>query len=132
MSDFQSEMNRVVQGFVTQITELARRAAIDTLESALGKGRRTKVPALSIGRPRGKGAKRSSVELDKLSETFVEFVKANPGLRIEQINKQLHTSTKDLALPIRKLLSEGTLKAKGQKRSTTYFAGESGRKRKKS
>ena len=129
MSDFQSEMNRVVQGFVTQITELARRAAIDTLESALGKGRRIK-GALALGRPRGKGAKRSSGELDKLSDTFVDFVKANPGLRIEQINKQLHTSTKDLALPIRKLLSDGTLKAKGQKRSTTYFAGE-GRKRKK-
>jgi hypothetical protein len=36
MSDFQTEMNRVVAGFVAQITELARRAAIDTLESALG------------------------------------------------------------------------------------------------
>ena len=34
MSDFQNEMNHAVQGFVTQITELARRAAIDTLESA--------------------------------------------------------------------------------------------------
>ncbi|MBC7977751.1 MAG: hypothetical protein H7138_22460, partial [Myxococcales bacterium] len=36
MSDFQNEMNRTVQGFVAQITELARRAAIDTLESAFG------------------------------------------------------------------------------------------------
>src|SRR5512140_2216584 len=34
MSDFQNEMNRTVQSFVAQITELARRAAIDTLESA--------------------------------------------------------------------------------------------------
>ena len=34
MSDFQNEMNRTVQGFVAQITELARRAALDTLESA--------------------------------------------------------------------------------------------------
>jgi hypothetical protein len=137
MSDFQTEMNRVVQGFVAQITELARRAAIDTLESALGKGggggRVGKVGKIAgaLGRPRGKGAKRSSDELDTLSETFVEFVKANPGLRIEQINKQLGTTTKDLALPIRKLLSEGAIKAKGQKRSTTYSAGEGGRKRKK-
>ncbi|MEO8698634.1 MAG: hypothetical protein ABI867_01290 [Kofleriaceae bacterium] len=135
MSDFQTEMNRVVQGFVAQITELARRAAIDTLESALGKGsgpvKIGKIGASSLGRGRGKGAKRSSDELDTLSESFVDFVKANPGLRIEQINKQLGTTTKDLALPIRKLLSEGALKAKGQKRSTTYFAGEGGRKRKK-
>jgi predicted HTH transcriptional regulator len=132
MSDFQTEMNRVVQGFVAQITELARRAAIDTLESSFGKGGRGRGRlGGTVGRPRGKGAKRSSDELDKLSDQLVQFVKDNPGLRIEQINKQLGTTTKDLALPIRKLISEGALKTKGQKRSTTYTAGE-GRKRKKS
>jgi len=122
-NDFQTEMNRVVQGFVAQITELARRAAIDTLESSFGKGRGRGRLAGSVGRPRGKGAKRSSDELDKLSDQLVQFVKDNPGLRIEQINKQLGTTTKDLALPIRKLISEGALKTKGQKRSTTYTVG---------
>jgi hypothetical protein len=136
MSDFQTEMNRVVQGFVAQITELARRAAIDTLETALsrgggGGGRKAGGGALvSVGRGRGRGTKRTADELDKLSENFVDFVKANPGLRIEQINKQLGTSTKDLQLPIRKLIAEGAVKVKGQKRSTTYFAGEGGRKKK--
>src|SRR6185295_19770402 len=103
MSDFQNEMNRVVQGFVAQITELARRAAIDTLESAFG-GRapvsgRSAAPAVTaalaasvgrVGRPRGgRGAKRTSADLEALSDRFASFVKANPGLRIEQINKQL-------------------------------------------
>jgi len=138
MSDFQIEMNRAVQGFVAQITELARRAAIDTLESAFG-GRvaRAAAPAAvaaspsatatvgRVGRPRGgRGAKRSPADLEALSEQFASFVKANPGLRIEQINKQLGTSTKDLALPIRKLISDGVVNAKGQKRSTTYFPGK--------
>jgi hypothetical protein len=134
MSDFQNEMNRVVQGFVAQITELARRAAIDTLESAFG-GRSSSrgAPAAEalvanlgrVGRPRGgRGAKRSSADLEALSGRFASFVSANPGLRIEQINKQLGTTTKDLALPIRKLISEGRIKAKGQKRSTTYFPGK--------
>ena len=54
-------------------------------------------------------------------ERFLTFVRTNPGLRIEQINKQLGTTTKDLALPIRKLISEGAIAAKGQKRSTMYF-----------
>ncbi len=137
MSDFQTEMNRVVQGFVSQITELARRAAIDTLESAFGGraagrgGASVAAAAIAaagfgrVGRPRGgRGAKRTSADLDALSEKFASFVKANPGLRIEQINKQLGTTTKDLALPIRKLISEGQISAKGQKRSTTYFAGK--------
>ena len=145
MSDFQSEMNRTMQSFVTQITELARRAAIDTLESAFGGraaaaaarngGRRGGGPAAAVavapvttartGRPRGgRGAKRSPEDLESLSETFASFVKGNPGLRIEQINKQLGTTTKDLALPIRKLIAEGVIATKGQKRSTTYFAGK--------
>lgn len=130
MSDFQNQMNRVVAGFVAEITELARRAAIDTLEAAL-KGsdvRRTVTSASPAGggRVRGRGAKRSPDELDKLAEKFQVFVKESPGLRIEQINKQLGTTTKDLALPIRKLLAEGAIHAKGQKRSTTYFAGSGG------
>jgi hypothetical protein len=135
MSDFQNEMNRVVQGFVAQITELARRAAIDTLDSAFGgRASRGGAPAAAaalavsfgrVGRPRGgRGAKRTSADLEALSERFASFVKANPGLRIEQINKQLGTTTKDLALPIRKLISEGQVSAKGQKRSTTYFPGK--------
>jgi len=126
MSDFQNEMNRVVSGFVAQITELARRAAIDTLESALGQRGHGGGggAALRNGRARGRGAKRSSVELDKLGDRFHDFVAKHPGLRIEQINKQLGTSTKDLALPIRKMIADGSLKTKGEKRSTAYFAGE--------
>ena len=119
MTDFQTEMNRVVSGFVAQITELARRAAIDTLESALGK--RGGATALSRG-GRRKGAKRSGDELDKLGDNFHAFVVKHPGLRIEQINKELGTTTKDLALPIRKMIADGSLKTKGSKRSTTYFA----------
>jgi hypothetical protein len=121
MSDFQTEMNRVVAGFVSQITELARRAAIDTLENALGKGGGRSAGRMSGG-GRGRGAKRTAADLDQLGNQFVSFVAKHPGLRIEQINKELGTSTKDLALPIRKLIADGTIKTKGKKRSTTYFA----------
>jgi hypothetical protein len=134
MSDFQNEMNRTVQGFVAQITELARRAAINTLESAFGgRAPRAGTAAVAVaapsvgrvGRPRGgRGGKRTPADLEALSERVGSFVKANPGLRIEQINKQLGTTTKDLALPIRKLVADGVINTKGQKRSTTYFAGK--------
>ena len=122
MSDFQTEMNRVVGEFVAQITELAKRAAINTLESALGGGKGGL--ALSVGRGRRKGAKRTSADLDQLGDDFHAYVLKNPGMRIEQINKQLGTTTKDLALPIRKLVSTGVVSTKGKKRSTTYFAGK--------
>ena len=125
MSDFQTEMNRVVAGFVAQITDLARAAARDMIDEALGRGGKISMTGLGRvgGRGRGRGAKRTSDELDRLAENFHAFVTKHPGLRIEQINKQLSTTTKDLALPIRKLLAEGALKTKGAKRSTTYFPG---------
>jgi hypothetical protein len=136
MTDLQNDMNHVVQGFVAQITELARRAALDTLESAFGGNgaRSTGARAIAapapagvphIGRPRGgRGAKRTAADLESLSAKFASFVKTHPGLRIEQINKELGTTTKDLALPIRKLIAERMISAKGQKRSTTYFPGK--------
>jgi len=124
MSDFQSEMNRVVAGFVAQITELARAAAREMIDEALGKGTKSLGGFSRNGRGRNRGAKRNSDELDKLADSFLAYVHKHPGMRIEQINKQLGTSTKDLALPIRKLIAEGALKTKGEKRSTTYFAGE--------
>jgi hypothetical protein len=129
-------MNRTVQEFVAQISELARRAALTTLESAFTAGVSRKpgataavaVPAIAsvgrVGRPRGgPGAKRSSEDLEALCQRVASFVKANPGLRVEQINKEIGTTTKDLALPIRKLLADGMITSKGQKRSTTYFPG---------
>lgn len=128
MSDFQTEMNRVVSDFVAQITELARAAARDMIDQALGKGGRG-VLVGARGRGRGRGAKRSADELEGLAEQFHAYVAKHPGLRIEQINKELSTTTKDLALPIRKLIADGAIKTKGAKRSTTYYAGESKKKK---
>jgi hypothetical protein len=136
MSDLEKEMNLAVQSFVAQISELARRAALDTLESAFGGrpgragGVRAAVATSPAGGarpgrpPGGRGAKRTAEDLEALSTKFAAFVKAHPGLRIEQINKELGTTTKDLALPIRKLIADKTIGVKGQKRSTTYFPGK--------
>lgn len=67
--------------------------------------------------------KRSPQAIQAVMDQVVSFVKKNPGLRIEEINGRLRTSTQDLALPIRKLIAEGRLKTKGQKRATTYAPG---------
>ncbi len=131
MSDLNSQISKLVSEFVENVTALARRAAVDTLTGALDDRngrRRGGGAAISVGdvlkaERRGKGAKRSSSQLDRLQSRVMEFVTANPGMRIEQINKELGTSTRDLQLPIRKLIANGSLKSKGEKRATTYFAG---------
>jgi hypothetical protein len=134
MSDLNSQISKLVSEFVDNVTALARRAAVDTLTGALDdRGpRRRGLPSsggdLLKAERRGKGAKRSSTQLDRLQTRVMEFVSANPGMRIEQINKELGTSTRDLQLPIRKLIATGALKSKGEKRATTYFAGAGKRK----
>jgi len=131
MANYQSEVQKLVDDFVTQLAELWRRQAIDSLTGVGGGRGGNRAAGLSLGRVRGRGAKRTADELDQLADQFIEFVTKNPGLRIEQINKQLGTTTKDLALPIRKLLADGDLKAKGKKRSTQYFASESSKRKSK-
>jgi hypothetical protein len=148
MSDVQTELASLVSEFVAKVTELSRRAAVDTLHAALAAGMSgASAPAAArgakVGRPRteradrpvgaerGKGAKRPPAELAKLQERVHEFIASNPGLRIEQINKELSTSTRDLALPLRKLIADGEIHTKGEKRATTYFPGEGGKARRK-
>jgi hypothetical protein len=119
MPSFENDIQRLVDSFVARIAELANRAAIEGLQKALGGG-----GARPGGgrRSMGAGRKRAPEILEKMQEDLLGFVAKNPGLRIEQINKQLGTRTKELALPIRKLLAGGALKSKGKKRSTVYFA----------
>lgn len=71
-------------------------------------------------KPRAFAAKRAPEDIESLMNQFWIFVKNNPGLRIEQINGQLGTSTKDLALPVKKLILARRIKTKGEKRATTY------------
>ncbi|MBP6628895.1 MAG: hypothetical protein KBG28_07310 [Kofleriaceae bacterium] len=132
MSDIQTQIDKLVAGFVADLTTLARAQAREVLLAALdgaggrSAGGRGKGRALAPSARRGKGAKRSAGELDKLCDRVTTFVAAQPGLRIEQINKELGTSTRDLALPIRKLIADGAIRTEGAKRSTKYFPGEGG------
>jgi hypothetical protein len=138
MENLQTEMTHTVHQFVAHVTELARRAALDTLESAFrgsvpafvstGGGQSptmsTVAPTVATSARRSRGMKRKSEDIDTMAEKAAAFIKANPGLRIEQINQELGTTTKELALPMRKLIGEGRVSTKGQKRATTYFAGK--------
>lgn len=124
-NDLTTAINTTVDAFVRDITNLARRAAVQLVESTFGTAAGTsRAPSATPDMPSTRG-KRTAEDLGALCDKFASFVAANPGLRIEQINKQLGTKTKNLALPIRKLLASGRVKSKGQKRSTTYFPGKS-------
>jgi len=138
MSDFNDQISKLVDDFVAQVSALARRAAMETLESALGgngavakrRGRPpggSSVVAAMPGMPasrRAKGAKRASDEIEQTKSRLYDFIKSNPGQRVEQINKALGTTTKDLALPIKKLIADKAVRTEGEKRATAYFPGD--------
>jgi len=113
------QIQGIVNDFVQQLSAVWHQSVTEALDGmsikSNGKGGKR-----SFGKFRPKGEKRAPEEIAALKDKFTAFVKSHPGLRIEQINKELGTSTKDLALPIRQLISDGVIKAVGAKRSTVY------------
>jgi hypothetical protein len=70
---------------------------------------------------RAPGEKRPPAELAKLTERLGEYIKAHPGLRMEAIGKALGTPTRELNLPVKKLLAAKKIRVQGHKRATEYF-----------
>ena len=59
------------------------------------------------------GAKRPPAELAKLVDRLGAHIKGNPGQRMEAIGKALGTPTKELNLPIKKLLAAKKIRSEG-------------------
>ncbi len=126
MGDIQSEIAKLVEQFAADISALAREMAVSTLTGALdglGNGHARRAPAARSSGARAKGGKRAADEIEKDMEKVSAFIKDNPGRRIEQINAALGTTTKDLALPLRKLIASDAVKTAGVRRGTQYFPG---------
>jgi hypothetical protein len=128
-----------VEQFAAELAELIRESAMETVSAALagarpspGRGGRRAAGAAAparaaaargrAGAAREKGAKRPPDEIERLTTRLFDYVKGNPGQRIEQIADGMGTTTKELNLPAKKLLAGKQLRTKGQKRATQYFA----------
>jgi len=147
MADFQPQLSTLVDQFVAQVTTVARETAMQTLQAALGAANdvvarlrpgtvttsnlrsvtsatqpsASRAPVTRTAGARAKGEKRPSNEIESVRTRLLEFIERNPGLRVEQINAKLGTTTRDVALPLRKLIGEGVIRSEGEKRSTQYF-----------
>jgi hypothetical protein len=136
--NFEQMIAQRVQAFVSEITELARQQALETLSAALAagagrgragvRGRNGAGPARAVRRGRDRsGNRRSPEEIDRASQALLSEIQANPGLRVEQIGRTLGAATKDLTLPLKKLLSQRMVRSEGQRRATRYFPAGGGR-----
>jgi hypothetical protein len=122
--------------FTTEIPALVRASALEAVYSALGATLTTTPAKRGPGRPpkaaaqtaapapkhRGKPAKRTPEDVAKTGEAVVAYVAKNPGESVEQIGKALGAKTKELALPIIRMIEAKKLRTTGKRRGTKYFA----------
>jgi hypothetical protein len=132
MSETDQQIRDRIEEFVNQLSALVRQTALESVQDALGGGggggaRRGRGRAPAAGRAAGraarrKGEKRSADQITETTKAVLGYVRKHPGQGVEAIAKGLGTDTKELTLPIRKLVAEKQIKTKGQKRATKYFA----------
>jgi len=134
-NNIQQQIEARVQAFVREVSDLVRSSAMDAVAGALGGaaagggaprrgrpvGSKNAAPAAakSTGR-RGKRGKRTSEEVDAMGVRIYDHVKKNPGANVEGMAKAFGLKSKDLTLPIAKLMATKKLKTTGQRRGTKY------------
>lgn len=127
------KIQQVVERFVDDL----RAAMLDDVMAALGGAQKTpvrrthaevllnrvgvKAPKATTNGALPKGQKRPPAELAALTERLGAAITNTPGLRIEQLAAQMVISTKELTLPVKKLLAEKLVRTEGVKRATKYF-----------
>jgi hypothetical protein len=125
-----------VDSFVNDLSELIRRAALEAVQQALGAelapaGRRTgAAPKQQAGRKKasskaaGRKVKGASTEdVVQTAGELLAVIRSEPGKRLEEIARNLNTSTDALRPAISMLLEEGRVRTEGKARGTRYLAG---------
>jgi len=109
--------------FAEKIRQAALEETFESMRAAIGGGpaRRAPGPRGVARSTRAKGGKRDPKDLEKLSLAIQGYVKSHPGKRIEEIAGPLRATTKELALPVKKLLAANKIRKTGTRRATRYF-----------
>jgi hypothetical protein len=135
MSALRRAIADLAETFANQVLAALRTASIVDI-AALSGGQAPRGP----GRPRKNAAapaaeapargrrgrkRRTSADLEALGGRIADLVRNTPsGMRAEAIRDALGVPRKELPRVITQLLSNGQLSKKGQRRATTYFAGD--------
>lgn len=114
--DFQRLINQRIEEFVADITELARKHAVQTLADAL------QIPTAGPSTAeRGGRRKRSPAELERQKEDLLGFLEENPGAKMQDIAAEFGVTPRSLTLPMKKLIADGAVRSEGQRRATRYY-----------
>jgi hypothetical protein len=130
-----STLNGLATSFADSILEVIRGASLDELIEPNGQtrsnGRSSRTSAASAPAPAAKRPARTSGRLQRRSAADIAAAlgqvvglvkKHKEGLRAEQIRSELGLQAKEMPRILKEGLTKRSLKSKGQKRATTYFA----------
>jgi hypothetical protein len=140
MLDPQREIQALVDTFVADLSQLAKRIAIEQIKAAFQFGApslppysssapsasspfalTSPAPAASAGRGRGRRGARDNRDLEGLRDKLVAQITEQPGQRTEDLNAALGTETQQIAPVLRKLVAEQHVRTEGARRGTRYF-----------
>ena len=126
----QAQLKASVDSFVAELTTLIQQSTIESIQEAIGGAlaapkRASKAPTRrkAPARPK-KRVRRSSANVEAMTGKIAAYVTANPGCAVSDIAGSLGVTTKDVRLPIQKLMGDGAIKVTGQKRGTRYHPGK--------
>ena len=134
MSSLRSSLNDLASTFASSILDAIRGASLEELVGKTdgvarrGPGRppKTKAAPTAPTAPTTSGrlARRSPEDIAKALDQVLALVKKNKnGLRAEEIRANLGMASKEMPRVLKEGLAKKKLKAKGQKRATTYTVG---------
>jgi len=124
MSDVHDRIEECIEAFAADMSEIVRRVAFDSVSRALA-GQPAIAPAATSASGRGgmqrNGTKRTRDQIARTIIALENHLRATPGRRMEELSGDLGLSSRELALPLRRLVETGRVRAEGQKRATRYF-----------
>ncbi|HSS02079.1 MAG TPA: hypothetical protein VLM79_33700 [Kofleriaceae bacterium] len=132
MLDPHREIQALVDNFIADLSDLAKRIAIEQLRAAFGVGAKlagTKLPPLPMPAPaaaparasRGRRGRRGPRDIEALRGKLLSVITENPGRRAEDISAALGTKTAEIAPPLRRLVADRVVRTEGARRGTRYY-----------
>jgi hypothetical protein len=103
------ELQSRIESFAADVTAILQRAVADSVASALA------------GAPSRRG-RRASAAHSVDADVVLREIKRKSGQRVEELAKNLHTSTKSLKSPLAELMQSKRVKKSGAARGTNYRA----------
>ena len=123
MLDPHKEIQALVDNFVADLGQLAKRVAIEQIKVAFGVGARFVGPPPAVVQAAVPvRARRGQREIEALRGKVLAAISERPGRRAEEINAALGTKTAQIAQLLRKLVADEVVRTEGARRGTRYFA----------